>query len=378
MHAANPSLLLGLILLAANAPFASANQDPSTTQEAAIIEEFATLLKDQAAAGKFSGTALLARGNEILFETAYGLASRRHNVPNNVGTRFHMGSMSKMFTGVAICQLAEEGKLKFEDLVEVHLPDYPNFRVAETVTIHHLLSHTSGMGDYLNDAFRDAIPSLETISDLLPLFAEDDLAFEPGTRWSYSNAGPVVLGLIIEAITGENYFDYVGEHVLARAGMTSSGHWPLHLPTPNLATGYTRFGQTGGRDRKWISNIYIVGNMASPAGGAYTTVGDMLRFSRALQSGKLLSAEMFATMTKVRNASGRGMKYGYLHAELGSREVQIFGHPGGGPGVSTNFSYQMESGYTMVVLSNIDAGTFGLNPFVKKSLVAFGAAAKKR
>jgi len=359
------SLAMSLLI-----PVAAQEVQPqgATPEEAAVIEEFAAMLDRLGEAGSFSGTALLARGDEVLFEVAYGLASRRYGIPNEISTRFNMGSMNKMFTGVAICQLVEQKRLAFSDSIIEHLPDYPNKEVAEVVTIHHLLSHTSGMGSYFGEAYVAALAGLETISDLLPLFVDDPLQFEPGSSWSYSNSGPVVLGLIIEAVTGQSYFEYVEEHVLAPAGMTETGHWPLHDPVPDLAMGYTKMTMTGQRLQEWRNNAFIIGPLASPAGGAYTNVRDMLRFSRALQSGKLLSQEMFQTMTEGRSEMGRGMKYGYLHGDMSRNGVHALGHNGGGPGISCDFSYFPEAGYTLVLLSNIDGGASGPSRFLKGKL----------
>jgi CubicO group peptidase (beta-lactamase class C family) len=146
---------------------AGATPTAQTSGEATMVEEFDTLLTELVKQELFSGAVLVARGDEVLFEAARGLASRRYGVPNLLDTRFHMGSISKIFTGVAICQLAEQGKLDFDDPIIQHLPDYPNRVVAETVTIHHLLSHTSGMGGYFNEAYEAAMSGLTSISDFL-------------------------------------------------------------------------------------------------------------------------------------------------------------------------------------------------------------------
>ena len=166
------------ILRGASVPFlvlAAVSPSAQSMREAEIIEEFDAMLARLAEQELFSGTALLARGDEVLYEAAYGLASRRWNVPNNVDTRFHMGSMNKMFTGVAVCQLAEQGKLDFDDPIIKHLPDYPNREVAEKVTIHHLLSHSSGLGSYWNEAFMSSFYRLESVADYLPFFVDEQV-----------------------------------------------------------------------------------------------------------------------------------------------------------------------------------------------------------
>jgi CubicO group peptidase (beta-lactamase class C family) len=191
----------------------------------------------------FSGAVLLAKDGQPLFKKAYGLASVAFQVPNKVDTKFNLASMGKMFTGVAVAQLAQQSKLSFDDLVGKHLPDYPNKAVAGKVTIHHLLTHTSGMGSYWNDKFEAAKDNIRKVADFLPFFVDDALQFEPGQRWSYSNAGYIVLGAIIEKVSGEDYYDYVREHVFKPAGMTNTDCYELDRDTPNLAIGYTRMGQ---------------------------------------------------------------------------------------------------------------------------------------
>lgn len=151
---------------------------------------------------------------------------------NRTDTRFNLGSMTKMFTAVAIAQLAELGKLSFHDPISRHLPDYPNEAVASKVTIHHLLTHTSGMGDYQNEKFYARLDQLRTLSDLVPLFVNDPLAFESGAKWDYSNAGFVVLGLIIEKVSGQDYFTYVKQHVFKPAGMTSTDFYERDKNVP--------------------------------------------------------------------------------------------------------------------------------------------------
>lgn len=153
-----------------------------------------------------------------------------------------------MFTAVAIAQLAEGGKLSFSDTVGKLLPDYPNRVVAEKVTVHHLLTHTSGMGSYFNDKFFANLNNMKTVADYLPLFASDPLAFEPGTKWQYSNAGFTVLGLIIEKLSGQSYYDYVKQHIFKPAGMVNTDSYERDKDVPNLAIGYTKMGDNGRPD----------------------------------------------------------------------------------------------------------------------------------
>src|SRR5581483_8390858 len=171
---------------------------------------------------RFSGVVLLAKGGKPFYVKAYGLADKEKNLPINPQTKFNLGSMNKMFTAVAIAQLAEQGKLSFDDTVGKFLPDYPNKDVVNKVTIHHLLTHTSGLGSFWNAKFDEKKGSIRTVADYLSLFVDDPLRFEPGARFEYSNAGFIVLGGIIEKVSGQSCYDYVRERIYKPAGMTNT------------------------------------------------------------------------------------------------------------------------------------------------------------
>src|SRR5262249_35303008 len=147
---------------------------------------------------------------------------------------------------VAIAQLAQQGKLAFTDPIGKHLPYYPNKDAARKVTIHHLLTHTSGIGDYFNQKFMEASKDrFRTIADFFPLFADKPLAFEPGKEFRYSNAGFMVLGAVVEKVSGQNYYDYVREHIYKPAGMVNTDAYEMDHDTPNLAIGYTSRDPSG-------------------------------------------------------------------------------------------------------------------------------------
>src|SRR5687767_6848595 len=204
----------------------------------------------------FSGAVLIAKGDEIHFEKAYGLASRRFNVPNKITTRFDIGSITKDFTKVAIGQLAQSGKLEVTDTIGKHLPDYPNKDVRDRVTIEQLIRNTSGLGDiFTPEYFALSRMRLRKLADYVPIFADDPLHFEPGTNRRYSNYGYIVLGLIIEAVSGESYYDYVKRHIFDPAGMTASGFFESDKVVPDVAIGHTRMVPgTGERGNEWMEN----------------------------------------------------------------------------------------------------------------------------
>ena len=339
---------LGIALASLCNPAAAQQVSRAPMKEAELAKELAAFVDELAAADRFSGAVLLARGDDILWQKAYGQASKRFDVPNRLDTKFNLGSMNKMFTGVAICQLAQAGLLDFQDSILEHLPDYPNRSVAERVTIHQLLTHTSGLGSYWNERFEATWVSLRTVADLLPLFVDDPLEFDPGTRFGYSNSGPVVLGLIIEKLSGQSYYDYVREHIFEPAGMTDTDSYAMDRPVPNLAIGYTKV------DGEWHNNLFQHTVKGGPAGGGFSTVGDLMRFARALQDHELLSPEMTATLLEGKIDMGPGAQYAYLFGDHVDHGFRFHGHNGGAPGINGELSFYPDLGYTLAVLSNYD------------------------
>jgi CubicO group peptidase (beta-lactamase class C family) len=259
--------------------------------ETSFTKELNAYLEQSSAGDTFSGAVLVAKNGQPIFKKAYGLANKSNSTPNTTDMKFDLGSMNKMFTAIAIAQLAERGKLSFTDTVSKLLPDYPNKAIADKVTVHQLLTHTSGMGSYFNQKFMGNLDNMKTVADYLPLFANDPLAFEPGTKWQYSNSGFVVLGLIIEKVSGQNYYDYVREHIFKPAGMMNTDSYERDKDIPNLAIGYTKMGENGRPDpaAPRRANTPMRPVKGSPAGGGYSTVDDLLKISIALRDHKLLS-----------------------------------------------------------------------------------------
>ena len=321
------------------------------------FDELDRYLAEATAKDSFSGVVLISKGAETLFKKAYGVGDKKGNTPNSEETKFNIGSMSKMFTAVAIAQLAEKGRLSFTDTISKYLPDYPNRPVAEKVTIHQLLTHTSGMGDYLNEKFYANLSSIKNIADILPLFVDEPLAFEPGSKWQYSNAGYVVLGLIIEKVSGRSYFDYVKEEIFKPAGMLNTDSFAKDEHVPNMAIGYTRMNPSGGADPSAPrrENLDMRPLKGSPAGGAYSTAEDLLKFALALRGDKLLSRKFTELVTTGKvEAGGPIGKYGYGFGDKIFNGMHIVGHNGGGPGVGADFEMFPDLGYVSVILTNYD------------------------
>src|SRR5262245_34428592 len=287
LEAEAPNGILGLRFEQTEGPGATRATKKGSDAEVAAAAH--ALMNAKAMAGEFSGVVLIARDGKPFFHEAIGLAERDFGVPNRPDTKFNLGSINKAFTQVAVAQLAEQGKLAFSDTIRKHLPDYPS-PAADRITIQQLVTMTSGLGDIFGEKY-DATPKdrLRTLRDFLPLFASEPLLFEPGTSRRYSNAGYIVLGLIIEKVSGESYHDYVRRHVFAPAGMADSDAYAQDAVVPNRAVGYTR-GERGpaGADKPLHPNIYALPARSSSAGGGYSTAMDLLRFDQAMRGDKLL------------------------------------------------------------------------------------------
>jgi CubicO group peptidase (beta-lactamase class C family) len=331
--------------------------------EAGAMREIGRRVERLAGEDRFSGVVLISKGDRVVFQRAYGMAEKSFGVANRVDTKFNLGSMNKMFTAVAIAQLVEAGKLSFEDTLAKVLPDYPNRQVAEKITVHQLLTHTAGLGDFFdNPDFRPYRERYVKPADYFPLFAAKPLRFEPGARLGYSNAGFVVLGAIVERVSGQSYFDYVREHVYRPAGMTASDSYELTEVVPNLAVGYARFQDDPFGVDPRRSNIAFLPWRGSPAGGGYASAPDLLKFARALSAHKLLGAQMTELVTSAKVAftgSPRANeKYGYgFVSEVLAGGKEIRGHSGGGANSGINSSLEMfrDGSYTVVVTANYDA-----------------------
>jgi CubicO group peptidase (beta-lactamase class C family) len=305
----------------------------SKAQLTALLDERINKL---AADDEFSGVVLIAKKDQPVYQKAVGLASKEFNVPNRIDTKFNLGSINKLFTQIAIAQLVAAGKLSYEEKLGKVLPDYPNKDAAAKITIKHLLTMTSGIGDFFGDRY-DAMSKdlLRSNKDFLTLFAAEPLKFEPGSKQEYSNGGYVVLGAIIEKLSGTSYYEYVRKNIFQPAGMMDTDSFSTNEIVPNLAQGYTREGINSGDKKSRRSNVLIRPARGSAAGGGYSTALDLLKLSVALQSGKLRQYDLSSP-------NGQAVK------------AISLGVAGGAPGINALFELDVEKGYTIIVLSNYD------------------------
>jgi CubicO group peptidase (beta-lactamase class C family) len=325
-----------------------------------------------ARAEMFSGTALIAHGSEVLLEYACGTANKRYDIPNNLDTKFNLGSANKMFTAVAIAQLVERGRLSVTDTIDQYIDDtWLPASVIRCITVHHLLSHTSGLGSYFNETFFSGSRArFRAIDDFKPLVRDDRPAFTPGERFEYSNSGMLLAGVVIERVTGMSYYDYVRKAIYAPCGMLDTDCYDIDAPVPNLAMGYIprgdpTFDETGRCiEPGWRENIFDHVAKGGPAGGGFSTVRDLHRFANALMSGDLVGPETRQTLWT--DYTGVGYGYGFNVEQTVSGT--IIGHSGGFPGISASFRVALDTGYVAIVLSNYDMGALGLADCIEHAL----------
>jgi len=322
-------LISTLALLMASTPLIAAEPlDKTVAQITATVDK-------AVAEDRFSGVVLVAKDGTPLLSRAWGMADPAKGIANRPDTKFNLGSINKFFTHVAIGQLAAAGKLTLNQTIRKLLPDYPS-PVADKITVEQLLQHKSGLGDFFGPKFQANHASLRTLSDYLPLFVDKPLEFEPGTSERYSNAGFVVLGLIIERVSGQTYYDYVRDHITRPAGMADTASYAVDESVPNRALGLTKRGPEGPLPSRQ-SNVNAQPARGSSAGGGYSTAPDLLRFSQALLANKLLPKRWTDWLFT-----------GRFDAD-GHRNIGV---AGGSPGV--NALLEIEPPYTLIVLSNFD------------------------
>ena len=307
---------------------------PDAPSSDSVVAQLRAMLDTLARRDQFSGVVWLLKDDRPVFEQAVGFADQQARRENRLDTKFNIGSINKVFTRVAVLQLAEQGKLSLDDPISRRLPDYPR-PAGDQVTIRHLLNMTSGLGDFFGPEYFAADKNrLLGPRDFFPLFIDQPLLFEPGAGRRYSNAGYIVLGAIIEQASGRSYFDYVREHIYRPAGMTNTDHFDWRQPVENRAIGYTRRGPDGpSPDGRHPNLDALAPHGGTSAGGGLSTAPDVVAFLRALRDGKLLDA------TGTRQMWGGGDQ----------------GWAGGTPGCNAVVEVMVPfGGYVLIVLSNYD------------------------
>jgi CubicO group peptidase (beta-lactamase class C family) len=333
--------------------------------EAAVIEAWRQDTARRAQEDKFSGAILLTRGDQVLLREAYGFADRDAKVPNTVETRFRTASTSKMFTAVAVLRLVQDGKLKLEDRIDKIVPGLAGKPVAPA-TIHQLLSHTAGAGDFFGPRYDAHKKELQVHDDYVRFFGGDALVSKPGEKFQYSNLGYMYLGAAIEHASGRSFYDYLEQAVFAPAGMAHTDTSPADVDMRGRARGYIR--PPG--ERAWRSAAEFLDYRPDGAGGAWSTIDDLQRFLAALRANRLLGVKYTQLMLEQKAEAWKGHGYGY--------GVWIDNYPGGGlwlggmggeMGSNSQALFNPGSNYQVIVLSNFDPGAaIQVSEFVRARL----------
>lgn len=312
----------------------------------------------------FSGNVLVKRNDDLLQQHSIGFSNRTHSILNNEQTRFGIASGCKIFTAVAICQLAEKGQLSFDSKLSEIL-DIPFPRFDEEITIHHLLTHTAGIPDYFDEEVMEDFADLWVSQpmylmrngrDFLPLFQHEPMKLKVGERFHYNNAGYILLGLVVEQVSGKGFDDYVTEKIFKRAGMEQSGYFELDALPRNTALGYIVE-----EDGSWKSNIYSVPVKGGADGGAFITVEDMHRFWQALMKFELLGEAMTQQLLTpyIHTDDDYDRFYGYgVWIDKKEDSISKYHVMGYDPGVSFHSAYYPAIGLVSVVCSNKSEGAF--------------------
>jgi CubicO group peptidase (beta-lactamase class C family) len=323
---------------------------PHLSDSGELVNLLRKTLNEAAANERFSGAVMVTKNGKKIFAQSYGLSDREKKLPNLLKTRFRLGSMNKMFTAVAALQLVQSAKLDLKAPFGKYLTDYPNKDLASKVTIEQLLSHTGGTGDIFGPEFDKNRLELKTLQDYVKLYGSRGPQFEPGSRWGYSNYGFLLLGVLIEKVSGQSYYDYVRDHIYKPAGMAATASEPEEQMVTDRSTGYTRF--TGSLK----PNTDTLPYRGTSAGGGYSTAEDLSKFATALQGHKLLDAKHTEMLTtgKVDTPGG---KYAYGFADGMYNGTRCFGHGGGAPGMNGELRICPGPGYVVAVLANMDPPT---------------------
>lgn len=313
----------------------------------------------------FSGTALVIENKDVLAEISYGYANRSERLTNKTSTRYGIASGCKLFTGIAICQLIEAGKLSFESkLMDCLDVNFPNFD--EEISIHHLLTHTSGIPDYFDEEVMENFEELwverpmyqiRNLKDFLPLFQDKPMKLKVGERFHYNNAGYILLGLIVEQASQLNFTEYVEANIFRIAGMEESGYFEFDALPSSTAIGYIDYP-----NGTWKTNIYSLPAKGGSDGGAFITVHDMTKLWDALMNNLLLSEAYTQQLLNQHTRTNEDNNfYGYgIWIEILKADTLKYHVMGYDPGVSFHSAFYPENSIKVVVCSNKSDGAYGI------------------
>jgi CubicO group peptidase (beta-lactamase class C family) len=316
----------------------------ASAQDLARMEQ---VTQSYVSAGTFMGTVLVARDGAVVVDKAYGMANVEWDVPNTTATKFRLGSVTKQFTAAAILLLEERGKLKLDDRVKSYLPDSP--MAWDRITIFNLLTHTAGIPNFTASPDYNTIKlSARSADAAVTSFRDRPLDFGPGEQMSYSNSGYLVLGAIIEKVSGQSYEKFVTDQLFAPAGMTDSGYDSNSAIIKRRANGYLR-------TPAGVSNAgYLHMSIPHAAGALYSTTHDLLKWEQALFANRIVSkASLDRMITPFKNDYALGLTSTVVNGR------RVIAHGGGIDGFNTYLAYYPESRTTVIVLSNVNGAVPG-------------------
>jgi CubicO group peptidase (beta-lactamase class C family) len=318
------------------------------------IDKIDKLISAYAEYGQFNGSVLVAEKGKMIYKKGFGLADMEWNIPNQPDTKHRLGSITKQFTSMLIMQLVQQGKLKFDVPISAYLPAYPK-KNGDVITIHHLLTHTSGTPDYTSfPIFRKMMPDPYHPEEIVRLFADSALEFKPGETFAYSNSGYILLGVIIEKVTGKSYEQVLQENILTPLKMNNTGYDHQGMLLKNRASGYDKNG------RNYVNANFIDMSIPYAAGALYSTVEDLYLWDQALYSNQLLRKEnMDLLFTKHIQTGGGYYGYGWFIGEMRigktREQLQTISHGGSINGFGTLIT-RIPSDKSLIVLLNNTGG----------------------
>jgi CubicO group peptidase (beta-lactamase class C family) len=331
------------------------------TPEARIEQIIQSYVSDHT----FMGTVLIAKGDRVLLDKGYGYANLEWQIPNSPEAKFRLGSVTKQFTAASILLLEERGKLKTDDLIKKYIPDAP--AAWDKVTIFHLLTHTSGIMSFTElPEYRSIEKNPATPQEIIGHFKDKPLEFEPGSKFKYSNSGYLLLGYLVDKISGETYPQFLKEHIFGPLGMNDSGYDSNSAIILQRASGYTKSPGSGE-----IQNAgYIDMTIPYSAGALYSTTGDLLKWEQGLYGGKVLKAESLKKMTTpFKNNYGFGL---FISEVQGHKK---YDHGGGIEGFNTELAYYPDDRLAVIALANLNGAAPG-EIASKAATVEFGGSVK--
>ncbi len=338
----NASLIALLLISCAACSGNDAAGKPSANE---VADRAHAYMQAKVDAGEFSGVVLIARGGEPLFSRAYGKANHEWQVPNETSTRFPIASVTKTFTAALVLKLAQQGRIRTDDLICRHLDPCPKHWQA--ISVHHLLTHTAGIPDYARAPdFLQKVRQHRTLSGLVAEFSDLPLEFAPGARYSYSNSGYILLGVILEKVGGKPYQHQLEEQIFGPLGMRDSGLETNSTVIARRASGYRPDGKA------FANADYVDASWLFSAGAIYSTLDDMLKWERALRSGAVLPRAQVDQMWSARHGA-----YGYgwqlLAPSPQTHGRRLVFHAGGTTGYASDLLIYPDDDVTIILLANL-------------------------